>query len=221
LGEDPAQIPGLDVDSLRQRMFTKAADLPEGVTRLPIKTIHINKSPVVIAKLKTLTPAMAQRWGLDIEQALRHADVAARHAKLLAGMWPDVFTRPKAEGAPDVDEDLYGAFVGNEDRRTLQRLRALRPNQLADKRPAFADPRLDELLLRFRARNFPETLNTAEREQWQVHVAERLCHGSAGALDLQTFERRVAALDASAVESGRALLAALRDYAARIAPVCE
>jgi exodeoxyribonuclease-1 len=30
---------------------------------------------------------------------------------------------PGAGAAPDVDEDLYGGFVGNDDRRTLQRLR--------------------------------------------------------------------------------------------------
>ena len=47
----------------------------------------------------------------------------------------------------DVDEDLYGGFVGNEDRRTLQRLRGLSPQALADKRPAFADPRLDVMVV--------------------------------------------------------------------------
>ena len=62
-GAGPGELPQLDIDSLRQRMFTRSDELPEGVTRLPIKTIHINKSPVVIANLKTLTPAMAQALG--------------------------------------------------------------------------------------------------------------------------------------------------------------
>jgi exodeoxyribonuclease-1 len=188
---------------------------------LPIKTIHINKSPVVIANLKTLTPAMAQRWGIDTAQALRHADIAARHAGKLAGMWPDVFQRPEPERPIDVDEDLYGGFVGNEDRRTLQRLRALSPQALADKRPAFADPRLDELLLRYRARNFPETLNEAERAQWQSHCADRLCDGPAeGRLDMRAFAKRIAALEQGADARAQTLLARLRDYAASIAPDC-
>jgi exodeoxyribonuclease-1 len=220
LGQDPSELPRLDVESLRLRMFSKSEDLPEGVTRLPIKTVHINKSPVVIANLKTLKPEMALRWGIDMNQALRHADVAARHAKLLAGMWPEVFQRPEAPRRVDVDEDLYGGFVGNGDRRTLQRLRALSPEQLAAKRLDFADARLDELLLRYRARNFPETLNDAEAEQWHTHVAARLCDGAHGALDLRTFEQRVAALESGADERGRRLLAALRDYAAGIAPDC-
>ncbi len=221
LAQDPAELPRLDVASMRQRLFSRSGDLPEGVTRLPIKSIHVNKSPVVIAKLKTLTPALAQRWGIDIEQALRHADAAARHAGKLAGMWPEVFRRPEGGGPVDVDEDLYGGFVGNEDRRTLQRLRALSPTALAAKRPAFADARLDELLFRYRARNFPETLNAAEQAQWQVHRADRLCDGEArGTLGLRAFAERINALEAAADDRGRALLAQLRAYADGIAPDC-
>ncbi len=220
LAQDPSELPRLDVSSLRQRLFSKADDLPEGVTRLPIKTIHINKSPIVIAKLKTLRPEMAQRWGIDVDQALRNADVAARHAGLLAGMWAEVYQRPEVERRPDVDEDLYGGFIGNGDRRTLQRLRALSPDRLAGSRPAFADGRLDELLLRYRARNFPETLNTAECEQWRIHVAARLCEGAGHALDLGSFDQRVAALKEGADARGLGLLAALRDYAASIKPNC-
>jgi len=221
LAQDPAELPRFSVDDLRQRIFSRADELPEGVTRLPIKTIHVNKSPVVIANLKTLTPAMAQRWGLDLAQGLRHADVAARQAGQLAGMWPEVYRRAQDEPARDVDEDLYGSFVGNEDRRTLQRLRSLDPQALADKRPAFADARLDELLFRYRARNFPHTLRDAERAQWQAHCAERLCDGTpAGVLSLRTFGERIAALEAGADARGCALLGMLRDYAASIAPDC-
>jgi exodeoxyribonuclease-1 len=221
LGQSPGEIPRLDTASLRRRLFSPARDLPEGVTRLPIKTIHINKSPVVIANLKTLTPEMAQRWGIDMDQALRHADEAARHAPLLAGMWADVFERPPAHRRPDVDEDLYGGFVGNEDRRALQRLRTLSPEELADRRPAFADLRLDELLFRYRARNFPDTLNEAEREQWQSWIAGRLCDGTDGALDMRRFHERIATLETGADARARQLLAALRDYARAIAPDCR
>jgi exodeoxyribonuclease-1 len=64
------------VDDIRQRLFTRAADLPEGVARLPIKTVHLNKSPMVVGNLKVLTPALAQRWGMDLAQAAAHAATA-------------------------------------------------------------------------------------------------------------------------------------------------
>jgi exodeoxyribonuclease-1 len=221
LAQDPAVLPALDVHSLRQRMFTRSDDLPEGLTRLPIKTIHLNKSPVVVSNLKTLRPEMAQRWRLDPDQALRHADVAARHAGLLAGMWPEVFERPEPARAPDVDEDLYGGFLSNEDRRALQRLRGLSPQKLADKRPAFADPRLDELLFRYRARNFPDTLSAPEQQQWQEHCDARLCEGAGGALHRAAFMARIDALAATADVRGLAVLQGLREYAAQVAPRCS
>ena len=87
LAHDPAELPSLDADTLRLRLFSKSDALPEGVTRLPVKTIHINKSPVVIANLKTLSPAMAQQWGQDVAQALTHADWARANTRALEAPW--------------------------------------------------------------------------------------------------------------------------------------
>src|SRR5690606_5719576 len=129
LAHDPSELFTLGIEAIRQRLFSKTEDLPEGTTRLPIKTIHLNKSPIVVGNLKTLTPQVAERWSIDVPQALRHAEIAARHAPSMAGIWPGVFERATS-GPVDVDEDLYGGFIGNEDRRTLQRLRTLTPEQL-------------------------------------------------------------------------------------------
>ena len=217
LAQDPTELFGLSHEELRVRMFSKAADLPDGVTRLPIKTIHINKSPVVIANLKTLSPAMAERWRLDVAQALVHAEAAKQGAPKLAGLWSEVFERPKQTGV-DVDEDLYGGFVGDDDRRTLDRLKALSPEALAKQGPSFKDPRLAELLFRYRARNFPATLNKAEQGQWQAHCAHRLHDGAGGGLTLQAFFERVDELSENADERGQDILGALVDYATEIAP---
>ena len=218
LSADPEELFTLDVSSIRQRLFAKAADLPEGVARLPIKTIHLNKSPIVIGNLKTLSPAVGAKWGLDAALCLRHADVLARKASLLAGMWPAVFERPAREGTVDVDEDLYGGFVGNEDRRALQRLSTLTGEQLASKRPVFADVRLDEIFFRYRARNFPESLNDAEQLQWREHCAHRLHDGAGGSLTLSAFFEQIDALHEAADERGQEILGALVDYATEIAP---
>jgi exodeoxyribonuclease-1 len=222
LASDPAELFTLDVETIRQRMFSKAEALPEGVTRLPIKTIHINKSPMVIGNLKTLSDAVAAKWGVDVPRALAFAEVAAKQGHLLAGMWPAVFERQAADTPPDVDEDLYGGFVGNEDRKALQRLRGLSPQQLADKRPAFADPRLAEILFRYRARNFPQTLSEAEQAQWLEHRVHKLHDGAGGALTLQAFFDRIDALQESELlaedERAQDILGALVDYATEIAP---
>jgi exodeoxyribonuclease-1 len=223
LAHDPAELLALDADTLRLRMFSKTADLPEGVARLPVKTIHINKSPVVIGNLKTLPPALAERWGLDMAQGLRHAAWAAAHAaELDARPWGAVFQRPPSGQTPDVDEDLYGGFIGPADRRTLERLRTLGGGALAGKYgnggPAFEDARLDELFFRYRARNWPDSLDDAGQARWLHHCQARLHGGEGSAQTLAQFFERIDILSETADERGEAILAALYDHAEAIAP---
>jgi hypothetical protein len=68
----------------------------------------------------------AQRWGLDLDQALRHA-ATARDLPDMSAIWPEVFRRPEPDAPVDPEHDLYGGFVGNADRRRLTQLRALDP----------------------------------------------------------------------------------------------
>jgi exodeoxyribonuclease I len=217
LAADPSALATLDAETVRRRLYTRADELPEGEQRLPIKTIHVNKSPIVIGNLKTLGAAR-ERWSLDVDGALRHAERAAAIGHGLDGLWAEVFARPGAAVPVDVDEDLYGGFVGNEDRRRLERLRALPPEQLAGRSPAFDDARLEELLFRYRARNVPDTLDPAEAERWLRHCRERLIGGAGGALTLAAFFERVDELAEQADERGQAILEALYDYAQEIAP---
>jgi exodeoxyribonuclease-1 len=218
LSRDPQELAGLDAATLRLRMFTKAAELPEGVERLPIKSVHVNKSPIVIGNLKTLTPALADRWEIDLGRALRHAQAAPDVAALMQGAWAEVYARPAPGAAVDVDEDLYGGFVGNEDRRRLERLRRMDGEQLAGQRVAFDDERLEELLFRYRARNFPATLSADERERWLDHCSARLHEGAGGCMTLADYFERIDALNETADERGQEILGALYDYAERIAP---
>ncbi|MCZ2405944.1 MAG: exodeoxyribonuclease I, partial [Burkholderiales bacterium] len=216
LAHDPAELATLGVPELRQRLFTRAADLPEGMTRLPIKTVHLNKSPMVVGNVQTLAPEMAQRWGIDLEQAARHAQ-AARVLPDMSAIWPAVFARA-AEPAPDVEQDLYGGFVGNADRRRLDDLRRMTGAQLAQARPAFDDPRLEELLWRYRARHFPDTLSPAEQQRWEAHRAARLFDGQAGARTVDQLFAAIDQLSETADERAEAILGALYDWAETIAP---
>ncbi len=216
LSQDPSELPTLDADTIRLRMFTKTDALPEGVKRLPVKSIHLNKSPMVIASLKTLTPARAAELGLDIDTALQHATIAATLPDLSA-LWSKVYQRPK-EATPDVDEDLYGGFIGNNDRRQLTDLRHMTPPQLAQASIGFDDVRLEELLFRYRARNFPASLSAEEMARWEAHRAARLFDGVGGARTLDALFEQIDALSENVDERGEEILGALYDYAEMIAP---
>ncbi|RYF08144.1 MAG: exodeoxyribonuclease I [Comamonadaceae bacterium] len=216
LAHDPAELASLDVETIRQRMFTRTADLPEGVTRLPIKTVHLNKSPMVVGNVNTLTAQTAQRWGIDLEAAAGHAE-AARALPDMSAIWKVVFSRPQ-EPAPDVDQDLYGGFVGNDDRRRLNHLRSLSPEELAQERPGFDDERLGELVWRYRARNFPHTLDEEDQERWEQHRIACLMEGEGGALTFDDLFARLDELGGDADERAEDILSALYDYAESIAP---
>ncbi|MDO5086689.1 MAG: exodeoxyribonuclease I [Comamonadaceae bacterium] len=218
LAADPAELADLRPEQVRQRLFTPAAELPEGMTRLPIKGVHLNKSPIVIANLKTLRPEMAEKWGIDLAQAARHAE-RLRALPDLSALWPDVFARPAPGAAPDVDEDLYGGFIGPADRRRLDQWRALPPHDLPHARTGFDDPRLQALAWRWRARNFPDTLSDEEAARWQAHRHARLMDGEGGALTLQAFFDRIDALaETHDDERSQALLEALYEWGEALAP---
>ena len=218
LSADPTELADLTPEQVRERLFTPNADLPEGVTRLAVKGVHLNKSPIVVSSLKTLRPELAERWGIDLTQAARHAE-ALRALPDLSALWAAVYERPRAAEAVDVDEDLYGGFVGNNDRRRLNALLALSPDELARDRTGFDDARLAELVFRYRARNFPDTLTPPEAERWQTHRIARLLEGEGGALTVQALFDRIDQLAETAEdERTQGILEALYEWGEAMAP---
>jgi exodeoxyribonuclease-1 len=216
LAFDPRELESLNAADVRLRLFSKAADLPESVLRLPVKSVHLNKSPMVMTNLKVLSPAMAQRWGIDVDSQLQHAHYAQTLPDM-SGIWCEVFERPEGSRL-DVDEDLYGGFVSNSDRRRLTNLRAMTADQLAHAHPAFEDARLPELLFRYRARNFPDGLSDNETASWEAHRAQRLFDGAGGVRTIAQLFDEIDRLSETTDERGEAILGALYDYAESIAP---
>ncbi len=217
LAHDPSELATLGAEALRQRLFTRSADLPDGVTRLPLKGIHLNKSPMVVGNLQTLRPELAKRWGIDLDRALAHAQVA-RDLPDMSALWPAVYARPPENELPDAEQALYSGFVAPGDRHRLNELRAMGGAQLAQARTGFDDPRLKELVWRYRARHFPDTLIPEEQERWQAHCAARLLDGAAGARTVEQFLGEIDALSENADERGEDILGALYDWGSMVAP---
>jgi len=216
LAHDPRELLGLDVATIRTRLFSRSDELAEGVTRLPIKSIHLNKSPIVIRNLKTLTPDMARQWGISVDDALKNAGYALNLPDLNA-VWEQVYHREFANDL-DVDQDLYNGFIGNNDRRLLQSLITYSGEKLARTATEFQDTRLDELLFRYRARNFPATLTESEAGRWEQLRASRFFEGSAQALTLDDYFAEIDRLSEQASARDQDILAALYEYAEQIVP---
>jgi exodeoxyribonuclease-1 len=91
---------------------------------------------------------------------------------------------------------LYsGGFFSDADRRIMQHLRDLTPQELAAEHPRFDDPRVATMLFRMRARSWPETLSEGEREDWDAWRFERLTDPEAGgSLTIDSYEQRISEL---------------------------
>ncbi|SCK20116.1 exodeoxyribonuclease I [Vogesella sp. LIG4] len=214
LAHDPSELLQLDADEIRLRLFSRSDALPEGVSRLPVKGLHVNKSPFVVSDLRVLSPSRAEALGIDMALIERHAAIAAGLPRLDA-LWRQVYQR-EAGGAPDVDENLYGGFVSNHDRRLLSRLRQLTAPQLAAERPVFDDSQLGRLLWRYRARNFPHSLNAEEARHWQAWCTQKLTSGQPGGRSHASYQQELATLAATATPAQQDILQALAAWAAQL-----
>ncbi len=131
LRHDPAALLDLDAEAIRSRLFTPAAALPDGVERIPLKTVHINRAPV-LAPMKTLGPEAAERWAIDLAAIARHAELLKAAARDLEAKVRAVHS--ERGFAPETDPDLMlygGGFFSNADRREMDRVHTATPADLA------------------------------------------------------------------------------------------
>lgn len=177
---DPTQFFTLNETELKDRLFTRQNELPEGCNRLPVKTIHINRSPVVVPA-NTLTPDAAARWQLDPQRAQQHLEQLLTQIPFIKKL-QEIYRTATFETITDPDFMLYsGGFFSNDDRARMEDIRNTPPENLADLDLPFKAPRLEEMLFRYRARNYPDTLNDAEKNRWEEFRMARLTGSSPGA----------------------------------------
>jgi exodeoxyribonuclease-1 len=195
LATDPTEWLALEDDEIADRIFTSRADLPESVERIPLRTVRANHAPA-LAPLSVLQGVDLARLQLNLDQCLANRDVL--HAvEGLAEKLRRVFQRSTDFPAPEDPElALYGGgFLPASDKRLLGQIRATPPEQLHEQAFQFSDPRYDELLFRYRARNWPETLNAEEGARWEAFRADRLTrHTPLTGLTLDDYFNRIAEL---------------------------
>jgi exodeoxyribonuclease-1 len=220
LSVDPQPLLELSAEEIRQRVFAAQADLPDGIARVPLKMVHLNRCPA-LAPLKTLRAPDAERLQIDLDRCLIHAERLGKQPEL-ARKIREVFAASAPENGVRDDPDfmLYrGGFFSDADRQRLERIRHLPPEQLAALAVSFDDARLPEMLFRYRARNWPETLNSAEQERWEQFRRQRIFAGEGAGLTLDGYRKKLENLNRQYTQDVRALsiLAELEEYGRMLA----
>ncbi len=191
---NPQELLQLNAEEIHEKLYTKSVDLAHGEQRLPLKGVHLNKSPA-LAPVSTLSPQQAEKWQINWDEVNSHKQMLQSDSDLI-GKLKQVYAIEREFEATDVDSALYEGFIPNSDRLICNQVLAAEPGQLAEWAVnPFKDNRLNKLLFRYRARNFPHSLNEDESVRWQRFCQARLVDGEFGAsLTLEQFQQQLLTL---------------------------
>ncbi|MDU6433390.1 MAG: exodeoxyribonuclease I [Pantoea sp.] len=173
LAGDMSPLLEMDADALRERLYTRKSELDDSESPVPIKLVHINKCPV-LAPANTLRPEDAARLGIDRDACLANLALLRQHAEVREKVVALFAEAEPFTSSDDVDAQLYDGFFSDADRAGMTILRQTAPANLPAMDLSFQDARVAKLLFRYRARNFPGTLDDAEQQRWLQHRREAL-----------------------------------------------
>jgi exodeoxyribonuclease I len=214
LSRDPAELADLTAEQIGEYLFCARDELPEAVSRPALKNIRTNRCPIVLTP-KLLDDAAAERLQIDRKVCFDHAESLKKIPGLREKL-QQVFADRNFPAQSDPDRMLYsGGFFSSADKREMTRVRAASPEQLSQESFSFEDRRLPEMLFRYRARNFPESLSAEEHAQWEEYRFQYLTDSEAGAsICLEDYQSLIENLQSdSSLDVGKqTLLADLLEY---------
>ncbi len=187
---DPTEVLDDDMETLAARRFLRDADAQDNQHRLPIKLLHLNRAPVVVASTILKEGDIVERMQLDLDAVQKNTRTMAQFKREVADKLHAVLAEPPAFASQDAECALYEGFMPNADRYLLDDFnrvfdQAMAAGGSAQDEPvtealrklmaqSWQDARLPELVFRFVARLRPDLLNEDERTQWQSWVDSRL-----------------------------------------------
>jgi exodeoxyribonuclease I len=172
---DPTPFIDLSESELAHKLYASWQERQaEDFVKLPAKELQPNRCPAV-APLGVL--AHGGGWAkisLDAETIAKHQKILLAHPEFAEKLRTIFENKPEFTRSPDPEAQLYDGFLNDRDRLRAEAVRNASERELADFHPNFADERLPGLLLHYKARNFPKTLSSDEREMWQTWRAARI-----------------------------------------------
>ena len=214
---DPRVWIDLTVEQIQRRLFTRAEDMPEGVDRIPLKVLHANRCPVIVGS-NMLSAQQAQDYQIDMDKARDYWKCLVDHPQAIAKV-ASAFDRQHEEEGPNPDPDFMiysGGFFGAQDKQAMAQIRASTAADLSVWRQPFVDKRLNEMLFRYRARNYPTSLTPPERERWQAYCRsnmERPLEQRGAGAPREEFFSEIASLRASREDAqSQSVLESLENY---------
>lgn len=175
LGLAPEPLLDLDVETLRERLYTRQDALAEGDLPVPLKLVQINKCPI-LAPFSVLRPADMERLQFDLAAVWRRVrqllDQRATWQPKVQALYAEASGLVAQE--QEAEARLYDGFIAAEERQLCDQVHQCPAEQLGSRAWPFRDERHPELFFRYRARNFPELLTAEEEARWRQFCRQRL-----------------------------------------------
>ncbi len=186
--QDPTPLFDLSADEIHEIQFSTNEELAtKNIQRLPLQRIAVNKLPAIIDTqfMPNDIAAKINIYWNTINKNIQHFYDLLRKNPSFIKKIQSVYTY-KDNGQPqeiDVDLSLYaGGFPSQAMENAIKGVWSVPPHQLKSYlldtlKPAAqtpADQRYISLMMRYRARNYPETLSSEEKHRWHKFCINRI-----------------------------------------------
>lgn len=172
---DPQPLVDMTSEEIKARLFASWQERQaDGFQKIPVKELQYNRCPAV-APLGVLE--QSDGWGkleLDLATIERHAKLIAANPKFVSRVEQAIAERPEFASDQFAEGQLYNNFVGDKDRLRSEAVVTADKGDIANLQPRFDDPRLGELLVRYKVRNFPAQASAEDRQAYETYRQQRL-----------------------------------------------
>ena len=150
-------------------------DKEKNPTFYPVfKELRLNRCPAV-APLSVLDQDNGwKKIGLEKTQVEENLKTLLDNKDFVEKIHQIVLEKPEFEKDAEAEMQLYDGFLNEKDIVSCAAVRKADKYELSSITPDFQDPRLTELFVNYKGRNYPETLNDAEREQYENYRMTRI-----------------------------------------------
>lgn len=143
------------------------------------KILQYNKCPAV-APVGVLNDENKERLKIDLGEIQKNLDILRKNPHFAENLRTafekksEVFQDKNSKDTLSPEARLFEGFVSRSDDIKIEAVRNSSARELADFHPDFSDERLSELLLHYKARSFPKSLSSQEKEIWEEYRAKNI-----------------------------------------------
>jgi exodeoxyribonuclease-1 len=172
---DPTPFLAMDAKELAKKLYaTWDERQAEDFVKLPLKELQYNRVPAV-APLGVLEQGNSwKNIELSPELITKHKTILLSAPGFAENIRTIFENKADYKKSSEPEAQLYDSFVPDVDKLRIEAVRNASERELADFNPSFTDERLPELLLHYKARNFPRSLSEEESILWENWRSQKI-----------------------------------------------